>query len=127
MSNVLGYDKQQQVLALGRLGWSLRRIEDATGVRRETASTYLKAAAFAVRERGGRPRMWPPANPATSAEVPTDSAAADPAPAPDGAPDKRSASTRKIKIPDACIGLGVKCMTPFEMLRRERARFVLGP
>jgi len=38
-----------------------------------------------------------------------------------------SASTRKIKIPDACIGLGVKCMTPYEMLRRERARFILGP
>ena len=37
-----------------------------------------------------------------------------------------SASTRKIKIPDACIGLGIKCMTPFEMLRHERARFVLG-
>ncbi|MBI4700489.1 MAG: DUF4411 family protein [Deltaproteobacteria bacterium] len=38
-----------------------------------------------------------------------------------------AATTRKIKIPDACIGLGVKCMTPFEMLRRERARFILGP
>lgn len=38
-----------------------------------------------------------------------------------------SASTRKIKIPDACIGLGIKFMTPFEMLRRERARFVLAP
>jgi len=37
-----------------------------------------------------------------------------------------SASTRKIKIPDACIGLGIKGMTPFEMLRHERARFVLG-
>ena len=37
-----------------------------------------------------------------------------------------STSTRRIKIPDACIGLGIKCMTPFEMLRRERARFVLG-
>ena len=37
-----------------------------------------------------------------------------------------SASTRKIKIPDACIGLGIKCMSPYEMLRRERARFVLG-
>ncbi|MFH0902999.1 MAG: DUF4411 family protein [Pseudomonadota bacterium] len=36
-----------------------------------------------------------------------------------------SASTRKIKIPDACIGLHVKCMTPYEMLRLERARFVL--
>ena len=38
-----------------------------------------------------------------------------------------SASTRKVKIPDACIGLGIKCMTPYEMLRLERARFVLGP
>jgi hypothetical protein len=38
-----------------------------------------------------------------------------------------SSSTKKIKIPDACIGLGVKCMTPFQMLRTERARFVLGP
>jgi hypothetical protein len=38
-----------------------------------------------------------------------------------------SASIRKIKIPDACIGLGIKCVTPYEMLRRERARFVLGP
>lgn len=37
-----------------------------------------------------------------------------------------AASTKKIKIPNACIGLKVKCMTPYEMLRRERARFVLG-
>jgi len=37
-----------------------------------------------------------------------------------------SSSTRRIKIPDACIGLSVKCVTPFEMLRSERARFVLG-
>jgi hypothetical protein len=36
-------------------------------------------------------------------------------------------STKKIKIPNVCIGLRVKCMTPFEMLRHERARFVLGP
>ena len=41
--------------------------------------------------------------------------------------EKPAASSRKIKIPDACIGLGIKCMTPFEMLRRERARFVLAP
>jgi len=38
MSNVLSDLTQQQVLALGRLGWSLRRIEATTGVRRETAS-----------------------------------------------------------------------------------------
>lgn len=37
-----------------------------------------------------------------------------------------STSAKRIKIPNACIGLGVKCMTPFEMLCHERARFVLG-
>ena len=37
-----------------------------------------------------------------------------------------SVSRRRIKIPDACISLGIKCLTPFEMLRNERARFVLG-
>ncbi len=35
-------------------------------------------------------------------------------------------SRKKIKIPDACIGLGVRHMSPFQMLRAERARFVLG-
>jgi len=53
MANVLSDDKKQQVLALGRLGWSLRRIEQATGVRRETASVYLKAAGVPVRPPGG--------------------------------------------------------------------------
>lgn len=37
-----------------------------------------------------------------------------------------SDSSRKIKIPNACIGLGISCVSPYEMLRRERARFVLG-
>ena len=32
---------------------------------------------------------------------------------------------KKLKIPNACIGLGIRHMTPYEMLRRERARFVL--
>jgi hypothetical protein len=36
-----------------------------------------------------------------------------------------STSAKRIKIPDACIALGIKCVTPFEMLRIERARFVL--
>ena len=35
-------------------------------------------------------------------------------------------SVHVVKIPNACIGVGVTCVTPFEMLRRERARFVLG-
>ena len=37
-----------------------------------------------------------------------------------------AASTKKIKIPNACIGVGVKCASPFEMLRNEHARFVLS-
>src|SRR6059036_2056184 len=81
MANVSSDDKKQQDLALSRLGWSLRRIEQATGVRRETASNYLKAAGVEVRPPGtwgrqavskpaievttdfgwqNRPRRWPP-------------------------------------------------------------------
>lgn len=40
--------------------------------------------------------------------------------------EKPEDSIKKVKIPSVCIGLGVKCVTPFEMLRTERARFVLG-
>jgi len=53
MAHVLSDEKKHQVLALGRLGWSLRRIQQATGVRRETPSAYLKAAGVAVRPPGG--------------------------------------------------------------------------
>jgi len=54
MSNVLKPDKQEQIRALGRLGWSLRRIEEATKVRRETISRHLKAAGIALRPPRGR-------------------------------------------------------------------------
>ena len=75
MANVLNEEKKQQVLALGRLGWSLRRIQQATHVRRETAGAYLKAAGIAVRPPSGWGRCAPkPAN-----EVITDSGAAKPA------------------------------------------------
>jgi hypothetical protein len=37
-----------------------------------------------------------------------------------------SVGVRKVKIPNVCIGLKIKCMTPYEMLRKEKARFVLG-
>jgi hypothetical protein len=37
-----------------------------------------------------------------------------------------STSTKRIKIPNACMGLSIHFMTPYEMLRREGARFVLG-
>ena len=42
MANVLSEEKSEQVVALGLLGWSLRRIDQSTGVRRETASAYLR-------------------------------------------------------------------------------------
>ena len=53
MSNVLSEEKKKQVIALGQLGWSLRRIEKAVGIRRETVSAYLKAAEIPVRPVGG--------------------------------------------------------------------------
>lgn len=65
MSNVLSEEKRQQVIVLGRLQWSLRRIEEHTGVRRETVSAYLKAAGIAVRgpgRPGRRGVSTPPVN-----------------------------------------------------------------
>ena len=32
---------------------------------------------------------------------------------------------RKVKIPNACVGLGVNYINPYDMLRRERAKFIL--
>lgn len=41
--------------------------------------------------------------------------------------EKPADTVKKIKIPNVCIGLGIKCVTPYEMLRKEKAKFVLGP
>lgn len=49
----MSQEKKQQVIALGRLGWSLRRIQRETHIRRETAAVYLKAAGIAIRPAGG--------------------------------------------------------------------------
>jgi transposase len=85
VSNVLSEEKKQQVIALGRLGWSLRKIQKATGVRRETAADYLRAAGIGLRPPGAWGRSSPakpanevtpdpqPAKPANGAEVPPDS------------------------------------------------------
>src|SRR5579872_5735665 len=59
VSNVLSEEKRQQVIALGRLGWPLRRIQQETGIRRETAGAYLKAAGIAIRAPGGWGRRAP--------------------------------------------------------------------
>jgi transposase len=93
MSNVLDDTKQQQIRALGRLGWTLSRIQQATGMRRETIGGYLKAAGIPVRGRGRpseatpKPAISPPAvstdsspsNPAIPAPVSTDSGPSKPA------------------------------------------------
>jgi hypothetical protein len=57
VSNVLSDDKKQQVIALGRLGWSLRRIEAAVHIRRETVAGYLRAVGIPVRPPGGWGRL----------------------------------------------------------------------
>src|SRR5215217_8404362 len=70
MSNVLEQTKQQQVLALGQLGWPVSRIAAAVQVGRATVTGYLRAAGLRVRGRG-RPSEGA-ANAAISPEVSTD-------------------------------------------------------
>jgi transposase len=94
MANVLDREKQQQILALGRLGWSLRQIEEATGVRRETASRYLKAAGVAVR----CPGRWGHPDPNAAIEVITDSA---PSPRPGRSPTVSACEPHREWIEDA--------------------------
>lgn len=71
VSNVLSEQKRQQVIVLGQLGWSLRRIEATVHIRREMISSYLRAAGIPIRPPGGWGRLTP-AKPAI--EVITDSA-----------------------------------------------------
>jgi transposase len=77
VSNVLSEEQKQQVIALGRLGWSLRRIERETRVRRETISAYLKEAGVALRPPRGRRIRAKPAS--RAGEVPPDPTPAKPA------------------------------------------------
>src|SRR5437870_11554058 len=92
MANILSDTKKQQVIALGQLGWTLRRIEAATGVRRETAGAYLKAAGLAVRPPG----RWghPPANPAKAVST-------DPGPITPGLADRPPWPPRPSRAPTA--------------------------
>src|SRR5437667_751276 len=109
VSNVLNEEKKQQVIALGRLGWSLRRIQRTTGVRRETVAGYLKAAGIALRPPGSWGRQ-PSAKPAN--EVITD-------PAPEKAatevsPDPVSAKPANEVITDFGGELGVRASVAAE-------------
>jgi hypothetical protein len=102
----LSEQNKQQVIALGRLGWSLRRIQRATGVRRETAAAYLKAAGIAFRPPGKWGRA--PAKPANA--VITDSV---PANATDPVtPDPPSAKPANEVIPDFGAGLASPAAPP---------------
>jgi transposase len=127
MANILGDDRKQQVLALGRLGWPLRRIEQATGVRRETAGAYLRAAGIAIREPRRRrpptpasPVSTDPANPAS--EVSTDFGAGLPSPAglapgsPPGRAPTASACEPYRELIDLALGRGRNAMAIWQDL-----------
>src|SRR4029434_10393394 len=59
MPNYLKMPKKAQVLALLELGWSYRRIEAETGVRRETISRYDQRRANAAKTFPGSDRLPP--------------------------------------------------------------------
>ena len=114
MSNVLSEAKRQQVIALGRLGWPLRRIEQETGVRRETASIYLKAAGVGVRPPGAWGRRAPakPANEVTAGsagQVANPSTNPNPNPNPENLSTKGKAKAKSAKpANEVTTGFGVE-------------------
>jgi transposase len=121
MGYVLEQTKQQQVLALGRLGWPVSRIATATQVDRGTVTRYLRAAGLPVRGRG-RPSEAT-ANAAISGEVSTDPAAnpaisprvvsTDPAPA--RAPRSSACEPHRERI-EAAVRLGRNAMAIWQDL-----------
>jgi hypothetical protein len=114
MSNVLSEEKRQQVIALGRLGWPLRRIELETGVRRETAGCYLKAAGIAVRPPGAWGRR-PPAKPANEVTTGSDAAplaTVNPNPDPENLSNKGKAKTTSKPANEVITGFSVELGGP---------------
>ena len=105
MSNVLSEQAKQQVIALGRLGWSLRRIQQETGVRRETASVYLKAAGIQVPAPGRRRQRS--AKPAISVTTGSRAELTPPNPNPETLPNKGKPQSAKPAIP-VTTGFGVE-------------------
>jgi transposase len=95
VSNVLSDDKKQQIIALGRLGWTTRRIERETGVRRETVSSYLKEAGVHLRPPRGRLLSKPASRTdqvtpdSEAAKTATDQPALHSAPAKPASPDRQ--------------------------------------
>ncbi len=114
MSNVLSEEKQKQVVALGQLGWSLRRIEKTTGVRRETAAGYLRAANISFRPPGA----WgtrPAAKPANG--VTTDPSGEEPAkPVNEVTTDSASACTVYRELIEQALTLNRNAMSIWQQL-----------
>jgi transposase len=69
MSNVMSTSQQERIVALGRLGWTLRRIEESTGSRRETVGKYLRLAGVPIRAAGHWGRSVAPEPPGEGAEA----------------------------------------------------------
>ncbi len=116
--------KQQQILALGQLGWPVSRIATAVGVDRETVTRYVRAARLPVRQRGrpsearAKPAISPevstdpPANPTISvAGVSTD-------PAPTRAPQASACEPHRDRI-EAALKMGRNAMAIWQDLVDE--------
>jgi hypothetical protein len=123
MSNVSDEQKQQQILGLGRVGWTVRRIAKATGVDRATVRRYLRAVGIPVRGRGrpgegvAKPAITPevstdsrPSNPAISSGVSTD-----PSPTPTRAPTASACEIYREVITEA-LGRGRNAMAIWQDL-----------
>ena len=97
VSNVLSEEKKQQVIALGRLGWSLRRIEASSTHSAGNGGGYLRAAGIAVRPPGGWGRRGPakPANEVT----PDSGAESAPITVPEPHSDRRPLGQRLRAVP----------------------------
>jgi hypothetical protein len=121
VSNVLSDEKKQQVIALGRLGWSLRRIQKAVGVRRETASSYLKEAGIVVRPPGGwgwRATAKPAIEVTTDPDVAPETAPTAPKPARRKKEPKAAAAPKATAEPKTTRD-GSKTAQVVAMLQRE--------
>jgi transposase len=96
MANVLRPEKQEQVRALGRLGWSLRRIQRETDVDRASVRRYLTEAGIAVREpRRRRPPAVAGSKPASQV---TPDSGVDSKPASQVFPDPAVAAARDASL-----------------------------
>ena len=94
-------EKKQQIVGLGRVGWSLRRIERETGIHRDTAARYLREAGVAVK-KPGRPSKETAKPAISTAEVTPDPAPQNSKPANTVTPDSPSGKPAVKASPSTC-------------------------